>query len=63
LWIAAALPFLTRLLLRLRFGDRWFGLLLHPLGIALFLAIQYSAFFAARRGMEAKWRGRSYSRG
>jgi glycosyltransferase involved in cell wall biosynthesis len=60
-WLACALPLLTRLLLARRFRDSWW-FILHPLGVALFLAIQYSAFFAARRGVEAEWRGRLYNR-
>jgi GT2 family glycosyltransferase len=61
-WLAGALPLLTRLLLCWRFGGTLFGVILHPIAVGLFLAIQYSAFIAARRGRVATWRGRSYSR-
>jgi hypothetical protein len=35
--------------------------LLHPLGIALLLALQWSALLAALRGRPAVWRDRAYS--
>jgi Glycosyl transferase family 2 len=51
----------TRILLALRFRQSWPGALLHPLGIALLLALQWSALVAELRGRPAVWRGRAYS--
>lgn len=36
------------------------SVLLHPAGVLVTLAIQWSAFLGARRGQRAVWRGRSY---
>lgn len=67
-WPAAALSALagacvygTRSALALRFRQSWLGVLLHPLGIALLLALQWSALLAALRGRPAVWRDRAYS--
>jgi cellulose synthase/poly-beta-1,6-N-acetylglucosamine synthase-like glycosyltransferase len=51
----------TRIALALRFRQSWPGALLHPLGIALLLALQWSALIAEWRGRPAVWRGRAYS--
>jgi hypothetical protein len=58
--LAVALVWGARALLALRVGQGPLGVLLHPAGICLVLAIQLSAFAAARRGRPAQWRGRSY---
>ena len=67
-WPAAALSALagacvygTRSALALRFRQSWLGVVLHPLGIALLLALQWSALLAALRGRPAVWRDRAYS--
>ena len=51
----------TRIALALRFRQSWPGAVLHPLGIALLLALQWSALVAELRGRPAVWRGRAYS--
>ncbi|CAO3441625.1 hypothetical protein [Azospirillum argentinense] len=56
--VAAGLAF--RLLLALRFRQSPAGALLHPVGILILLAIQWSALLRARRGRPAEWRGRAY---
>ncbi|QCO02387.1 glycosyltransferase [Azospirillum argentinense] len=56
--VAAGLAF--RLLLALRFRQSLAGALLHPVGILILLAIQWSALLRARRGRPAEWRGRAY---
>ncbi|MBP2301208.1 cellulose synthase/poly-beta-1,6-N-acetylglucosamine synthase-like glycosyltransferase [Azospirillum picis] len=59
----AAAGLLFRLLLAVRFRQSILGALLHPLGILLLLAIQWSALLRARRGRPAQWRGRAYPGG
>jgi Glycosyl transferase family 2 len=59
--LAGACIFGMRSALALRFRQSWLGVLLHPLGIALLLALQWSALVAALRGRPAVWRGRAYS--
>jgi hypothetical protein len=59
--LAAASVYGTRVALALRFRQSWPGALLHPLGIALLLALQWSALVAELRGRPAVWRGRAYS--
>ncbi|MBK3777496.1 glycosyltransferase [Azospirillum brasilense] len=56
--VAAGLSF--RLLLAMRFRQSLVGALLHPVGILILLAIQWSALLRARRGRPAEWRGRAY---
>jgi hypothetical protein len=51
----------ARVALVLRFRQSWLGALLHPLGVALLLALQWSALIASWRGRPAVWRGRAYS--
>ena len=58
---AGACVYATRVALALRFRQSWLGALLHPLGIALLLALQWSALVAELRGRPAVWRGRAYS--
>lgn len=62
LWAIAALAasYLPRIALALRFRHPWRGTLLHPLGIAVFLAIQWWAWSRARLGYKAGWKGRGY---
>lgn len=59
--LAGACVYGIRTALTLRFRQSWLGVLLHPLGIALLLALQWSALLAALRGRPAVWRGRAYS--
>ncbi len=58
--IAVALVWGARTMLAARMGQSALGVLLHPVGVALVLAIQWSALLAARRGRPRSWRGRSY---
>jgi cellulose synthase/poly-beta-1,6-N-acetylglucosamine synthase-like glycosyltransferase len=59
--LAGACVYGTRIALALRFRQSWPGALLHPFGIALLLALQWSALVAELRGRRAVWRGRAYS--
>lgn len=56
--LAAYLP---RLLAAALYRQSLTGALLHPVGIALLLAIQWYAFWQARTGRPARWRGRTYA--
>ncbi len=49
-----------RLVLAWRFRQPLLSALLHPLGIAALLAIQWSALLRTARGRPATWRGRTY---
>ena len=63
LWLALlgiAVSLLSRLIGVFRFRQSLLGALLHPVGICALLAIQWFAFFRARRNRPAVWRGRSY---
>lgn len=56
--IAVLLAWLPRIVACLRFQQSWTGALLHPLGVAGLLAIQWAAFL---RSKPAQWKGRSYT--
>ncbi|WP_158043415.1 glycosyltransferase [Skermanella pratensis] len=59
--IAVALG--TRLALAFRFDQSIASALLHPVGVAIMLAIQWSALWTALRGRPSTWRGRAYPTG
>ncbi|AWB09026.1 glycosyl transferase (plasmid) [Azospirillum humicireducens] len=61
--LAAAAGLLFRLLLLIRFRQSVVGALLHPVGILIMLAIQWSALLRARHGRPSEWRGRAYPTG
>ncbi len=50
----------TRLLLAARFRQSLAGALLHPVGVVVMLAIQWTALVRAARGRPSVWRGRAY---
>jgi Glycosyl transferase family 2 len=52
---------LNRLMLALRFRQSVIGALLHPLGVACLLVLQWAALINQRRRRPAVWRGRAYS--
>jgi hypothetical protein len=58
--LAGSIIYGTRIALVLRFRQSWWGALGHPLGVALLLALQWSALVAGWRGRPAVWRGRAY---
>ena len=58
LCIALWLSYWPRLLAVRRFHQSRLGALLHPLGVAIFLAIQWLALLAEIVGLRIKWRGR-----
>ena len=57
---AVALVLGARLLLALKVRQSLLSVLLHPIGVLVTLAIQWSALLSARRGERATWRGRTY---
>jgi hypothetical protein len=63
-WIAAlALTFGIgfRLILAARFDQPVVSALLHPLGVAALLVLQWAALLRAATGRKATWRGRAYT--
>ena len=58
--LAVALVWGARMMLAARVGQSPLSVLLHPIGVVLVLAIQWSALAAAWRGQPQSWRGRSY---
>ena len=57
---AIALVAVARLALAWKVRQSLVSVLLHPVGVLVTLAIQWSALLAARRGGRATWRGRTY---
>jgi hypothetical protein len=57
--VAIALSSLPRILEAGRFRQRFTSVLAHPLGIAVFLAIQWVALGRRLLGLQTSWRGRS----
>ena len=51
---------MARLALAWKVRQSLVSVLLHPVGVLVTLAIQWSALLAARRGGRATWRGRTY---
>lgn len=58
--LAAGAGMATRLLLALRFRQSLFGALLHPVGVLVMLAIQWTALVRCACGRPSVWRGRAY---
>jgi len=59
---ATALGPASRALLAMRFEQSWLSVLLHPVGVALLLGVQWQAAIARARGGSADWKGRHYAR-
>jgi len=57
--VAVALASLPRILEAIRFRQSFTSVLAHPLGIAVFLAIQWVALGRRLLGLQTSWRGRS----
>ncbi|MFN9367210.1 MAG: glycosyltransferase family 2 protein, partial [Planctomycetia bacterium] len=56
---AVLLAWLPRLLAACRFGQSVSSAVVHPVAVALFLAIQWTALVRKRLGFQTAWRGRS----
>jgi hypothetical protein len=57
--LGAALAWLPRLLAAARFGQSFSSAVFHPLGVLVFLAIQWFALIRRLLGLKTSWRGRS----
>jgi cellulose synthase/poly-beta-1,6-N-acetylglucosamine synthase-like glycosyltransferase len=57
---AVAASFGLRFLLMWRLGQPMVSALLHPLGVAALLVVQWAALIRSIRGIPATWRGRAY---
>jgi hypothetical protein len=58
--VALLCAWLTRLILARRFNQPLISAILHPVGIAALLALQWAALIRAASGRKATWRGRAY---
>ena len=58
---AAASAWLPRILAAYRFKQDWRGVLLHPVGISVLLAIQWYAFTRKLFGGAVSWKSRAYA--
>jgi hypothetical protein len=58
--LAVAMVLVARTLLAIKVRQSPLAVLLHPVGVAVTLWIQWSALRDARRGQRAVWRGRTY---
>jgi hypothetical protein len=56
---AVALSVIPRLLSAWRFRQSYLGAMLHPIGVAILLAIQYDAFIRRLLGKPVAWKGRT----
>ena len=61
--VACALSLLPRLVSIVRFRQSVAGALLHPVGVALFLVLQWVALWRKFRGAPAVWKGRAFEVG
>lgn len=58
--VASLLSFLPRGLLAARLHQSWWGVLLHPLAVSVFVAVQWIAYIRAACGWgQVAWKGRS----
>jgi len=58
-FVAMALSYLPRILEAVRFRQSVASVVAHPLGIAVFLAIQWVSLVRRQFGLQTRWRGRS----
>jgi hypothetical protein len=57
--VATCVSYLPRLLATQRFDQSWLGAVLHPIGVLVFLLIQWCALLAELCGFRVRWRGRT----
>jgi hypothetical protein len=60
-WAACACAWGLRAMLAWRFKQSWLSVVLHPLGMAALLVLQWAALLRAASGVKATWRGRAYT--
>ena len=58
--LATLLLFSPRLAGIRRFRQSWLGALLHPVGVAVLVAIQWYGLLRMKLGKPANWKGRAY---
>ncbi|WP_263356336.1 glycosyltransferase [Acidicapsa ligni] len=59
-WIALILSYALRIALAARYRQSWSGVAVHPLGVLVLLALQWSALGRKLRGRPATWKQREY---
>ncbi len=60
LTLASLLSFVPRALIARQLSQSWLGVLLHPVAVAIFVALQWTAFLREKLGLAAiRWKGRS----
>jgi glycosyltransferase involved in cell wall biosynthesis len=57
--IAACLSVLPRLLAAKQFHQSWLGAILHPIGVLIFVVLQWTALIRSMLGLSTTWRGRN----
>lgn len=60
--LAAVAAYYPRIAAAKRFRQTWQGAFLHPVGILIFVAIQWHAFIRGARRLPAGWKGREYQK-
>jgi hypothetical protein len=58
--LATVATFCLRALMAARFNQSWLGVILHPLGVAYLLALQWVALIRRALGHSVSWRDRAY---
>jgi hypothetical protein len=58
--LALGVAYAPRVLAAIRFRQSWLGVALHPLGVALFLTLQWYALLRWALGKPAAWKDREY---
>ena len=60
-WAACTCAWSLRAILAWRFQQPWRSVVLHPVGVAALLVLQWAALLRAASGVKATWRGRAYT--
>ena len=60
-WAACFCAWGLRAILAWRFRQPWRSVVLHPVGVAALLVLQWAALLRAASGVKATWRGRAYT--
>ena len=60
---AVCAAYLPRVMAAARFRQSWMSALLHPVGVAVMLALEWNALFRKLAGRKAAWKGRAYDAG